>query len=121
MEYYTLPAENADEKLVMDVAGGADYDCIQVSPKQFQILMSQGALMELNDLLDTYGPDILEGVSEDTWRASSDENGTIYGILYKTPYDREVGGFMACRWDLMQEAGIESAVRKNLDIRRRVL
>ncbi len=108
VEYYMLPAENADEKLMMEVAGGADYDCIQVSPKQFQTLMSQGALLELNDLLDTYGKDILEGVSEDTWRACADEDGTIYGIPYKCPYDQEILGFMACRWDLMQEAGIES-------------
>lgn len=107
VEYYTLPAENADEKLVMEVAGGADYDCIQVSPNQFQTLMSQGALMGLNELLDAYGQDILAGVSEDTWRACSDEEGTIYGIPYKYPYDNEVQGFMACRWDLMEAAGIK--------------
>ena len=59
VEYYALPAENADEKLVMEVAGGASYDIIQCSPDQFQTLMSQGALMPLNDLLDVYGQDIL--------------------------------------------------------------
>lgn len=108
VEYFVLPAENTDEKLVMEVAGGADYDCIQVSPNQFQILMSQGALMELNDLLNTYGKDVLDGMSEDTWRAASDEDGNIYGIPYKYPYDQEVQGFMACRWDLMEAAGITS-------------
>ena len=43
MEYFILPAENADEKLVMEVSGGADYDIIQCSPNQFQTLMGQGA------------------------------------------------------------------------------
>ncbi|MDD6325066.1 MAG: extracellular solute-binding protein [Lachnospiraceae bacterium] len=113
-EYYVLPAENTDEKLVMEVAGGADYDCIQVSPNQFQILMSQGALLGLNDLLDTYGQDIKNGMSEDTWRAASDSDGTIYGIPYKYPYDQEVQGFMACRWDLMQAAGI-TEIPKTID------
>lgn len=108
VEYYALPAENADEKLVMEVAGGASYDIIQCSPDQFQTLMSQGALMPLNDLLDVYGQDILNGVSEDSWRAVSGEDGNIYGIPYKYPYAQEVQGFMVCRWDLMQEAGIEA-------------
>ena len=90
VEYYALPAENADEKLVMEVAGGASYDIIQCSPDQFQTLMSQGALMPLNDLLDVYGQDILNGVSEDSWRAVSGEDGNIYGIPYKYPYAQEV-------------------------------
>lgn len=106
VEYFTLPAENANEKLVMEVAGGADYDVIQVSPAQYQTLLSQGALMPLNDLLETYGQDILAGVSEDTWRASSDDNGTIYAIPYKYPYAQEVQSFMVCRWDLCTAAGI---------------
>ncbi|MFQ8833222.1 MAG: extracellular solute-binding protein [Ruthenibacterium lactatiformans] len=64
--------------------------------------------MPLNDLLDVYGQDILNGVSEDSWRAVSGEDGNIYGIPYKYPYAQEVQGFMVCRWDLMQEAGIEA-------------
>ena len=106
VEYYVLPAENSDEKLVMEVSGGSDYDIIQCSPAQFQTLMSQGALMPLNELLEGYGTDILAGVSEDSWRACSDESGTIYGIPYKYPYAQEVQSFIVCRWDLMQAAGI---------------
>ncbi len=108
VEYYTLPAENANEKLVMEVSGGADYDIIQCSPNQFQMLMSQGALTPLNDLLEVYGKDILDGVSEDSWRACSDEQGNIYGIPYKYPYPQEIDSFMVCRWDLMEAAGIEA-------------
>ena len=52
--------------------------------------------------------DSLNGVSEDSWRAVSGEDGNIYGIPYKYPYAQEVQGFMVCRWDLMQEAGIEA-------------
>lgn len=106
VEYFTLPAENADEKLIMEVAGGADYDVLQVSPAQYQTLLSQGALMPLNDLLETYGQDILAGVSEETWRAASDDEGTIYAIPYKYPYAQEVQSFLVCRWDLAAAAGI---------------
>lgn len=108
VEYFALPAENADEKLAMEVSGGADYDVVQCSPSQFQTLMSQGALMPLDDLLNAYGQDILAGVSEDSWRAVSGEDGQIYGIPYKRPYAQEVNSFMTCRWDLMQKAGIEA-------------
>lgn len=108
VEYYALPAENADEKLVMEVSGGADYDIVQCSPAQFQTLLSQGALMPLDDLLNAYGQDILAGVSDASWRAVSGSDGQIYGIPYKRPYAQEVNSFMACRWDLMQAAGIEA-------------
>ncbi len=107
VEYFSLPAENADEKLMMDVAGGADYDVVNVNVNQWRTLMAQGALMPLNELLDAYGPDILAGNSETTWKALSDDAGTIYGMPYMYPHSQEIASFMACRWDLMQAAGIE--------------
>ncbi len=104
--YNVLPAENADEKLLMEVASGADYDVVNVGVSQFQTLLSQGALMPLTDLLNQYGQDILKGVNDDTWKACSDSNGQIYGIPYKYPYPTEVGTFMVARLDLMKAAGI---------------
>ena len=106
-EYIMLPAENADEKLAMDASSGADYDIIRCSVNQFNMLLSAGALMPLNDLLEAYGQDILKGYTDETWAAVSDSNGTIYGIPYKYASDNEIASFMCCRWDLMQAAGIE--------------
>lgn len=106
-EYYMLPAENADEKLAMEVASGADYDIIRCSVNQFNMLLSSGALMSLNDLLDAYGQDILAGYSQETWDAVSDSDGNIYGIPYKYASDQEVASFLVCRWDLMEQAGIK--------------
>lgn len=106
VEYHVLPAENADEKLLMDVSSGADYDVMQVSVPQFQTLLAQGALMPLTDLLETYGQDILNGVSEDSWKAMSGADGEIYGIPYKYPHPQEITTFMVARMDLLREAGI---------------
>ena len=50
-EYFMLPAENADEKLLMDISGGADYDAVNVTINQFRTLVAQGALQPLDDLL----------------------------------------------------------------------
>jgi len=106
-EYYMLPAENADEKLAMEAASGADYDIIRCSVNQFNMLLSAGALMPLNELLNVYGKEILAGYSEETWGAVSDNEGVIYGIPYKYASDKEVASFLCCRWDLMKAAGIE--------------
>ncbi len=106
VNYNVLPAENADEKLLMEVASGADYDVVQVSVSQFQTLLSQGALAPLTDLLNEYGKDILKGVNEVTWKACSDAKGEIYGIPYKYPYPTEIGTFMVARMDLLKAAGI---------------
>ncbi|EPR10448.1 extracellular solute-binding protein [Ruminiclostridium papyrosolvens] len=106
VKYNVLPAENADEKLLMEVASGADYDVIQVSVSQFQTLLSQGALKPLSDLLNQHGQDVLKGVNEDSWKACSGPDGKIYGIPYKYPYPTEVTTFMVARMDLMKAAGI---------------
>lgn len=106
-QYFTLPAENADEKLALDVASGVDYDIIRCSISQFNMLLSAGALMPLNDLLETYGKDIIDGYTQETWDAVSDKDGNIYGIPYKYASDKEVASFLCCRWDLMKAAGIQ--------------
>lgn len=107
VEYYMLPAEQADEKLAMEVTGGSDYDVVNLNYDQFQRLKNQGALMPLNDLLEAYGKDILGALSEETWRSMSDADGNIYAVAYKYPYEKEVNSYMQCRWDLMTKAGIE--------------
>ena len=105
-EYFTLPAQNADEKLALEVASGVNYDIIRCSRSQFNMLLASNALMPLNDLLDEYGQDIIAGYTQETWDAVSDKNKVIYGIPYKYAADKEVASFIVCRKDLMKKAGI---------------
>lgn len=106
VKYTMLPSDGADEKLIMDVAGGADYDIMRLTVPQFNTLMAQGALMPLNDLLDTYGQDIMSGLADEgMWSPVSDDDGTIYGIPYMNEYPKQIG-FIVCRKDLMEAAGI---------------
>lgn len=107
VEYFALPAQQADEKLMMEVAGGADYDVVNVNVTRWRTLMAAGALMPLNDLLNAYGQNILAGNSEQTWAALSDEAGNIYGVPYMYPHSQEVASFMVARWDLMEAAGVD--------------
>lgn len=105
-EYSMLPSDGADEKLIADVAGGVDYDILKVTVDQFQKLQAQGALQPLNDLLDSYGQDIVSGLAdENMWTAFSDDDGNIYDIPFMNEYPRQIG-FITCRKDLMEAAGI---------------
>lgn len=114
VEYSMLPAQDADQKLLMDVASGADYDVVNLTVNQYRTLMSKGALLPLNDLLDKYGQDILNGNSEEVWRALTDEDGNIYGVPYMYPHDSEIAKFIAVRMDLLRAAGIDK-VPETLD------
>lgn len=106
-EYFMLPAENADEKLLMDIAGGADYDAVNVNINQFRTLVAQGALQPLDDLLEAYGQDILNsGHSEEVWDALRGDDGHIYAVPYMYPADHEIANFMVARLDLCAAAGI---------------
>ena len=106
VEYFMLPAENADEKLLMDISGGADYDAVNVTINQFRTLVAQGA-QPLDDLLEVYGQDILNsGHSEDVWNALRGEDGHIYAVPYMYPADHEIANFMVVRKDLCEAAGI---------------
>lgn len=106
VEYYALPAQNADEKLLMELASGKDYDVVNLTIDQWRTLVSNGALLPLNDLLNKYGQDILAGNSDETWNALSDDNGIIYGVPYMYPYGTEINNFMIARMDLLRAAGI---------------
>ncbi len=106
-EYYMLPAENADEKLLMDISGGADYDAVNVTINQFRTLVAQGALQPLDDLLEVYGQAILNsGHSAEVWDALRGEDGHIYAVPYMYPADHEIANFMVARMDLCEAAGI---------------
>ena len=101
-----LPAENADEKLLMDISGGADYDVVSTTVNQWRTLVAQGALQPLDDLLEVYGQDVLAGNSETVWNAVRGEDGHIYGVPYMYPHSKEIAMFMIARMDLLKAAGI---------------
>lgn len=108
VEYFMLPAENANEKLIMDVSGGADYDALGININQFRQLVSQGALMPLDDLLAVYGKDILAaGWGEEVWDALRGDDGKLYALPYMYPAAHEIANFWTVRTDLTKAAGIE--------------
>jgi putative aldouronate transport system substrate-binding protein len=81
VEWYTLPSDNADQTLMLQIAGGEQYDLmLRLSPAQYSELHQAGLLLPLNDLLDANGNYIKEAVDATAWPTSTDENGVIDGI-----------------------------------------
>ncbi len=113
VEYFALPAQDAETKLMMDIRT-QDYDIVTVNVDTWRTLVANNALQPLDDLLAQYGPDILAGNSEEVWKALTGSDGHIYGMPYMYPHSHEIATFMAARWDLMKAAGIEK-VPETLD------
>ena len=84
--YHNLPAENASEKLMLEIASGAEYDMIyRCKVKDYRELVSQNAAMDITELLNKYGNEVLQNVGELDWSMVTDENGTITGMLTPAP------------------------------------
>lgn len=107
VEYYTLPRDNADQKLMLELASGEDYDIIRVSNLQFAELVGNGALLELDELLSSDGEHIMDVVTEMGWN-SARSNGKIYGVPFEgdgdihDPYGLVQGG-IGLRTDIRDE------------------
>lgn len=110
VEFSMLPQRNADEKLMMEMAAGTEYDLIRLSALQFGQLAGQNTLHPLDDVLQKFGENILNSGSERAWN-SAKLNGVTYGIPYdsdKNPENPE-GIIMAgvgVRSDILEELSL---------------
>jgi len=111
VEYFMLPAENAIEKLSLEISGGTSYDSIKMNSPEYNLLTAQGALMPLDDLIDQYGPNIKKAIGEDSWNAAK-VDGKIYGIPEKNSADN-INLSIGVREDVLAELGLE--VPKTID------
>lgn len=120
VEYDLLPVENASEKLMLEIASGADYDLIyRMGISDYAQLDEKNALMDISDLLEKYGPDILQNATPQMWDQGTHDDGKITGIPYHggqpaddTMYGMFMGG-AAFRTDYLEELGME--LPTNLD------
>ena len=79
--YDTLPADKPDDKLNAIMASGADYDFIIYRNKQlYANYAQQGALTDLEPLVEKYGPNITKNISKESF-----DNFRIGGKYYMIP------------------------------------
>lgn len=101
VNYYMLPQENADDKLNLEISSNTEYDTITVTANQFATLSAQGALLDLNGLLDKYGQNIKAAIGEASWKTAK-VDGKIYGIPQKVASD-DINYATIVRKDILDE------------------
>lgn len=106
VEYHGLPAENANQALMLTLANNNDYDLVTLNQSQYSTLVSSGALLPLNDYIDAIAPELWDCISEEAWKGVSDEKGNVYALPKTYTLDTEVASFLTVRMDLCRAAGI---------------
>lgn len=112
VEYSMLPAENANEKLNIELASGTSYDIIKLNSTQYFQLVGRGALMPLDDLLNEYGQDVKAAVHETSWKASQ-YDGKTYAVPMRKEYTKDIMNMIVVRKDLLDAIGM--AIPTTLD------
>src|SRR5690554_1479889 len=93
VNWFNLPQENADEKLLLEIAGGTSYDMlVRLTPSQANQLQVQNALHDVRPLLEKYGSNILAAVSPIAMDAVTTEDGQLYGIPFEAFDGPQPGG-----------------------------
>ena len=93
INWFNLPQENPDEKLLLEISGGTSYDLLmRLSTQQANQLFVQNALYDLKPYLDKYGPNIYSGISEMALNALTDDDGTVYGMPHEAFDGPQPGG-----------------------------
>lgn len=113
-KWYALPAENSDQKLLLEISSGADYDILfRTSLTGYAQLSSQNALIDLKPILDKYGSNIYEQIGDLAWASVTNDQGVINGIPFENmvaskenPYGMLTGG-IGVRSDALEEMGAE--------------
>ncbi len=79
VKYFMLPAENALENLLMQIASGEQYDILRISETMYQELLSRNALMPLDELLAEEGSNLTSKIFDSAYSLTR-LNGKTYGI-----------------------------------------
>jgi len=98
VESVAIPFDQMRQQLLTQAAGGNPPDIMQLSGPWSQELGAQGALVDLNEMLD-------EQFLNDNYEGGL-EAGTYDGKLYATPYTLTAHGFWYNK-DLMEQAGLD--------------
>ncbi len=112
LDCYLLPAERADEKLNLELASGAEYDIVMISPTQFRSLAGKNAFVEISALVDQYGPNIKAAITEDAWVASTVDDKIVGVPAFDARY---IGGGLAVNVDMLKKANVEFKNEMTLD------
>lgn len=97
---------NGTEQLMLIIASEQPYDYCYLNSSNYNLMMSEGALMDITDLLNEYGQNILEAFPT-AWPATS-VDGRIYALPSPAAQPDSLNNSMIARQDLLTKAGYET-------------
>lgn len=101
IEYEQL---NGTQQLMLIISSGQAYDYVYLKKDTYNLMMSEGALMDITDLLNEHGQEILAAFPT-TWPATT-VDGRIYAIPSPTAQPKSLPNSMIARTDLLAAIGI---------------
>jgi putative aldouronate transport system substrate-binding protein len=96
-----------NEQLMLLIASGEPVDFVSLTPDQYQLMMNEGGLMDITDLLDQYGSEIKASITT-LWPAST-KGDRIYAIPSTVAQPNSLRHSVVYRKDLLDKAGIKMA------------
>ncbi|PFJ16912.1 ABC transporter substrate-binding protein [Bacillus cereus] len=104
------PPANYDQKLFTSISSGEQYDLIYLTKNVMDILVEQGALMELNNIIkDSSVLSDKTVIPDSEWKTITYKDGKIYGVFNKM----EGGTMPIIRQDWLDKLGLNQP--KTLD------
>jgi putative aldouronate transport system substrate-binding protein len=105
VNYECLPAENPDEKLNLLMTNKEEFDVMKLNSAQYYKLASEGALEPIDTLIEKYGKNLKDVISQASWD-SAKINGKIFGVPEKASMDT-IGTQLAFRQDILEELKLQ--------------
>lgn len=105
VEYTFLPAEQANEKLNLEIAAETQYNTIKLYRNQYDILLGKNMLLDLKPYLEEHGKNILAAIDQKSWDSVT-VDGKIYGIPEKNASDN-VNTAIIVRKDILDKHGLK--------------
>ena len=94
---------NGTEQLMLIISSGQPYDYVCLSRTNFDLMYANGALMDISDLLEQYGQNIVEAFP--TLWPSTTFDGGIYAIPSAVAQPNSLNNSMVARKDLLDAIG----------------
>lgn len=94
---------NGTEQLMLIISSGQAYDYVYLTATNYNLMMSNGALTDITDLLNEYGQNILEAFPT-LWPAVTTD-GRIYAIPSAVAQPNSLNNSMVARQDLLDAIG----------------
>lgn len=106
VKFDMLPQDNPVQKLNLLMSSGEPYDVVTMFSDMalFSDYAQKGALVDLNPLIDKYGPNIKKAISQQSLDALTID-GKLYAIPTSVTY--EVNSSILIRTDWLKKAGLQ--------------